>query len=165
MQTLIDNVHTWAEDRNLIEGSDVSRQFLKLMEEFGEFLRGLTENDTNEIVDGMGDYIVVLLIISKQLEVPISSSDFKTGPRKGNIRSPMISLAIIMEITMLNGKLGEGIAKGNLPKAHLAILNIARRLSELATELGLTVSECLKAAYDEIKDRKGKMVNGVFIKE
>ena len=29
----------------------------------------------------------------------------------------------------------------------------------------LTVEECLRAAYEEIKDRKGKMVNGVFVKQ
>ncbi len=29
----------------------------------------------------------------------------------------------------------------------------------------LTMDECLKVAYDDIKDRKGKMVDGVFVKE
>ena len=29
----------------------------------------------------------------------------------------------------------------------------------------LTMDECLKVAYEDIKDRKGKMVDGVFIKE
>lgn len=31
--------------------------------------------------------------------------------------------------------------------------------------LGLRVEDCLATAYDEIKDRRGKMVNGVFVKE
>lgn len=35
----------------------------------------------------------------------------------------------------------------------------------LAHQLGLDVTECLSIAYDEIKNRKGKMVNGTFIKE
>lgn len=30
---------------------------------------------------------------------------------------------------------------------------------------GLNVVECIQYAYDEIKDRKGKMVDGVFVKE
>lgn len=30
---------------------------------------------------------------------------------------------------------------------------------------GWSLEECLRAAYDEIKDRKGKMVDGVFVKE
>ena len=29
----------------------------------------------------------------------------------------------------------------------------------------LTMDECLKVAYEDIKDRKGKMVDGVFVKE
>lgn len=35
----------------------------------------------------------------------------------------------------------------------------------LAMQHGLTTEECLAAAWDEIKDRKGKMINGTFIKE
>lgn len=30
---------------------------------------------------------------------------------------------------------------------------------------GLTISDCLYEAYNEIKDRKGKMVDGIFVKE
>lgn len=29
----------------------------------------------------------------------------------------------------------------------------------------LVFEECLQSAYDEIKDRKGKVINGVFVKE
>lgn len=35
----------------------------------------------------------------------------------------------------------------------------------LCLQLGYDVDECLKIAYNNIKDRKGKMVNGTFIKE
>jgi predicted transcriptional regulator len=38
-------------------------------------------------------------------------------------------------------------------------------LSIQASMLGLTLSECLECAYSEIKDRKGKMVDGMFVKE
>jgi hypothetical protein len=30
---------------------------------------------------------------------------------------------------------------------------------------GLSMEHCLQVAYNDIKDRKGKMVDGVFIKE
>ena len=29
----------------------------------------------------------------------------------------------------------------------------------------LTLEECLEVAYDDIKDRKGRMVDGIFVKE
>lgn len=35
----------------------------------------------------------------------------------------------------------------------------------LAMQCGFTATECLEAAYNEIKNRKGKTVDGVFIKE
>ena len=36
---------------------------------------------------------------------------------------------------------------------------------KLAHQLDLDVTECLSIAYEEIKNRKGKMVNGTFVKE
>lgn len=35
----------------------------------------------------------------------------------------------------------------------------------LAKQLGLDWEECLSMAYEKIKDRKGKTINGVFVKE
>jgi NTP pyrophosphatase (non-canonical NTP hydrolase) len=35
----------------------------------------------------------------------------------------------------------------------------------LAHQLDLDVNECLNIAYEEIKNRKGKMINGTFVKE
>lgn len=35
----------------------------------------------------------------------------------------------------------------------------------LAYQLDLDVTECLSLAYEEIKNRKGKMINGTFVKE
>ena len=35
----------------------------------------------------------------------------------------------------------------------------------LVHQLDLDVTECLSVAYEEIKNRKGKMVNGTFVKE
>tara|TARA_R110000787_G_scaffold44918_5_gene109872 strand:+ start:1816 stop:2286 length:471 start_codon:yes stop_codon:yes gene_type:complete len=40
----------------------------------------------------------------------------------------------------------------------VVLINIARRNH-------LSLYQCLQVAYDDIKDRKGKMVNGVFVKE
>lgn len=35
----------------------------------------------------------------------------------------------------------------------------------LAQQQGWSIEECLQYAYDEIKNRKGKTINGTFIKE
>ena len=38
-------------------------------------------------------------------------------------------------------------------------------LTILAAQCGYTIEECLDAAWLEIKDRKGKMINGIFVKQ
>jgi NTP pyrophosphatase (non-canonical NTP hydrolase) len=38
-------------------------------------------------------------------------------------------------------------------------------LTMIARILGTNLTSCYTVAYDEIKDRKGKMVNGIFVKE
>jgi len=35
----------------------------------------------------------------------------------------------------------------------------------LSKQLGYEPSECLESAWNEIKDRKGKTQNGIFVKE
>ena len=38
-------------------------------------------------------------------------------------------------------------------------------LTMIAGLNGTTLSECYELAYNQIKDRKGKMINGIFVKE
>lgn len=38
-------------------------------------------------------------------------------------------------------------------------------LTMIASFNGLTITQCYEAAYNQIKDRRGKMVNGLFVKE
>lgn len=90
-------IRQWASDRNLIEGSTPQKQFIKLIEEIGELADGLSRNNMDNMIDAIGDSIVVLTI--------------------------------------------------------------------MAAQLGLNVETCIASAYEEIKDRKGRMINGMFVKE
>ncbi len=47
----------------------------------------------------------------------------------------------------------------------LSSRNIAIYLMFVAKKFDLTLTECLEFAWNEIKDRQGKMVDGVFVKE
>lgn len=94
---LEDLVADWHEERNLIEGSTDQAQFIKLIEEVGELANSIAKNRSWQIVDDIGDILVVLI-------------------------------------------------------------NIAERNN-------LYLSTCLDHAYDQIKDRKGKLIGGNFVKE
>lgn len=92
-----DDIRMWADDRNIILGATSHAQFVKLAEEMGELASGIAKDRLEEIVDAIGDMIVVLTILSAQYDVK--------------------------------------------------------------------VEDCIEHAWQQIKDRKGKMVNGIFIKE
>lgn len=57
------------------------------------------------------------------------------------------------------------IEAGDIGKAKLELGDVAVVLIIQACQMGLLFEDCLEAAYEKIKDRKGRMVDGVFIKE
>jgi NTP pyrophosphatase (non-canonical NTP hydrolase) len=63
------------------------------------------------------------------------------------------------------GELARGIARNNKEAITDSIGDSVVVLTILAAQYGLTIEDCVDKAYNEIRDRKGKMVNGVFIKE
>jgi NTP pyrophosphatase (non-canonical NTP hydrolase) len=92
-----DLIRQWAQDRNLIEGSDLKSQFVKLIEEAGELANAIGKKNDIEFADAIGDMFVVLSIMAAQNRMHIE--------------------------------------------------------------------DCIDGAWQEIKDRKGKMVDGIFQKE
>jgi NTP pyrophosphatase (non-canonical NTP hydrolase) len=64
------------------------------------------------------------------------------------------------------GELCQAIAKGRKKAAVKdAIGDMYVVLTILSMQLNIDIEDCILAAYDEIRDRKGKMINGVFIKQ
>jgi len=96
-KTQFDLIREWADERGLYENGDTKTQALKLVEEVGETCRAILKEDNDEIIDGIGDCVVVLV---------------------------------------------------NLAELH-----------------GVMIEYCIDAAYQEIKNRKGKMVNGTYKKD
>lgn len=65
------DIRQWAEARNLIDGSTPHKQLGKLTEEIGELAHGINKGRMDEIVDGIGDAVVVLTILAAQHGVHI----------------------------------------------------------------------------------------------
>ena len=94
---IFDCIRAWADERGLYEKGDPKTQYIKLMEETGEIGRAILKNDTEQIIDGIGDAVVVL--------------------------------------------------------------------TNLAELCGVPIEECIQEAYNVISKRKGKMINGTFVKD
>jgi NTP pyrophosphatase (non-canonical NTP hydrolase) len=90
------DIRDWAKERQLYKKGDVKTQFIKLQEESGELAKAILNENESEIIDSIGDIVVVLTNLS-----------------------------------------------------HLA---------------GYKIEDCIDQAYFEIVNRKGKMINGTFVK-
>ena len=73
--------------------------------------------------------------------------------------------AQMLKLTEEVGELAAGVARSDLALIKDSIGDAVVVLTILAQMYDLGLPECVKDAYEEIKDRKGKMVNGVFVKE
>ncbi|WP_395138391.1 hypothetical protein [Schlegelella aquatica] len=63
------------------------------------------------------------------------------------------------------GELAKALNKDDLAGVIDGVGDVLVTLVILCAQKGLTVEQCLAAAYEEIKDRRGRMVDGIFIKE
>lgn len=136
-------------------------QLPKLLEEFGETVNAIDTKDFSEITDGIGDQIVVIVGIMTQLGF--------TAEEILDIFSRAESLPfnthsnIISKLVGLYGTLASSVLRGTTDKD--IFITILMYLDELSLrEVGKGMYISLAAAYDEIKDRLGMVVDGVYIK-
>ena len=91
-----DLIRQWATDKGIYKSGDSRTQYVKLMEEAGELAQAILKDDEPEVIDAIGDMVVVL--------------------------------------------------------------------TNLAKLRGHNIEDCVTSAYDVIKSRTGRMVNGSFVK-
>ena len=63
------------------------------------------------------------------------------------------------------GELAQAILKQDKPEVQDAIGDMVVVLTNLAELEGFTIEDCIDSAYTEISTRRGKMLNGTFVKE
>ena len=74
-------------------------------------------------------------------------------------KSQMLKLAEEM------GELAGALARGKESEAYDAIGDMVVVLTILSAQRGVLLEQCIEGAWAEIRHRKGRMVDGVFIKE
>lgn len=148
--TVIEKITQWANDRNLIKGSTPAKQGLKLMSEYGELCDAVAKHDLEAIKDAIGDIGVVMCIISEQYGFS-TIEDAQIGAKKASdVDQSVISLADVLSGVILNDRL---------------TIDGWYMLNSIAKAFNFSLEQCLEHAYNEIKDRKGVMFEGVFVKE
>ena len=68
-----------------------------------------------------------------------------------------------MKLIQEAGELSDSICKGKDIRDDIGDMMVV--LINIMTRNNLSMEECLQVAYDDIKDRKGRMIDGIFVKE
>jgi len=88
-KTQFDLIREWADERGLYENGDTKTQALKLVEEVGETCRAILKEDNDEIIDGIGDCVVVLVNLAElhgvMIEYCIDAAYQEIKGRKGKM--------------------------------------------------------------------------------
>lgn len=71
----------------------------------------------------------------------------------------------MLKLTEEVGELASAIARNQNVKIVDSLGDCVIVLTILAAQLGVDLEDCIRISYEEIKNRKGKMVDGIFIKE
>ncbi|HGO5823450.1 TPA: hypothetical protein ACK3JW_001118 [Mannheimia haemolytica] len=103
------------------------------------------------IKDAIGDCFVVLTILNKQIQ---NEADLLIGYETEGISFDVFFRWITKNISDLIEDLN-----------GYNIQSIVCDLKGIASHFNLNFQECVQHAYNQIKDRKGRMVDGVFVKD
>ncbi len=165
-----DLIQGWAADRNLIEGATPEQQLDKLFEEIGEYAgaysrRGVPAKSEEMLVkmqDGLGDIFVVVCILAAQMGVELDfdeMEEYEEAGRNSIMYLTMGCLAGLLESEYQN--LHDDSMMDYPEHFYFAVATAAA----VAKQNGFDFLACIDMAWNEIKDRKGRMINGVFVKE
>ena len=167
-QELIDSVISWADEKGILEYGTSEGQLKKTVEELGEALDALKEMKDKQAIDCFEEYfnvinelgdIFVTLIIGLKL-VDYDFSKFK------RIKSDLsFAGSIICENYLFAGHV---ISKFAEYSNEIKAKNLTFILSDITIaceRLKVDPDFALEVAYNKIKKRKGKMVDGVFVKD
>lgn len=128
----------WADERGI---NNPVRQKIKFGEEYGELCGDYL--DGKDLTDDIGDTAITLIILQK-----LKHSNALRFSDKYSKRSNIDSSLVLVTECVEWGEEYQINALGNF-----------------AVSAGYDFNVCLNHAWNEIKDRKGKTVNGSFIRE
>lgn len=91
------------------------------------------------------------------------TNDIKQWHRDRNLIDGATDKDQLAKLIQEMGELSDNICKGknvadDIGDMIVVLINIAERNN-------LSLTECVSHAYNDIKDRKGKMIDGIFVKE
>lgn len=150
----------WFIDRDLENGGRLDKQALKLSEEFGELCAGYLKQNEKLTKDSIGDCAVVIVGLALLIDADVHSI-FKRAD--GVIRKDVME-----SFKLLNANISEFQLSQDLASKEMCRHNLVRAvayLKSISKALDYDFTDCFELAYNEIKGRKGRWIEGSFVKE
>lgn len=150
----------WFVDRDLEHGGRLDKQSLKLSEEFGELCAGYLKQNEKLTKDSIGDCAVVIVGLALLIDVDVHSI-FKSADGVGPKEA-------MESFKLLNANISEFQLSQDLASKEMCRHNLVRvvaYLKSISKAMDYDFIDCFEVAYNEIKDRKGKWIDGTFVKE
>ena len=169
IQELVPLIHQWAKERGIFEQSNPFNQLLKTNEEVGELIKACYDNDKPAIQDAIGDVMVTLINYCYFIDedfifaVKLSESRYCQTLLSTNLQHAIKTNEALTIILIEEDYQREVPILKKQIIHHVAML--IANLYCIALSENTTLEECLNLAYNEIKDRKGRIINGKFIKD
>lgn len=163
MKNLQKLVLNWATEKGILENPNPLKQAIKTSEEVLELQCAILDNNEKEIKDAIGDIIVTLIIQCEMHYVDFLKCYIDAGKSQSeySLILNIFTFSLVLE------------SRVNTMKYHIRdskfskylVTSIISHIQIISIHFGFDPKECLQLAYSEIKDRKGKMINGTFVKD
>ena len=156
----IEKVKQWFINRDLENGGRLDKQSLKLSEEFGELCAGYLKKNEQLTKDSIGDCAVVIVGLALLIKVDVQEifEELEFAESKDVMKNLKW-----LNVNICNFQLRHGSRQKKYCRYNLA--HSIGYLKSISKSLSYDFDECFELAYQEIKDRKGRWIDGTFVKE
>ena len=145
----------WAKERELDTKGTVEAQAIKTVEELSELIKAVCKDDKEEIIDAIGD-VYVTLVIGNML----------------NFNCDMDNIKLIKNVDAFDSKKSllsqiSNACKDTLDYHYqkIQIVDTINVLLNVCITYKLDFVDCVESAYNTIKDRHGKLIDGMYVKD
>ena len=164
IQELVPLIHQWAKERGIFDNLTPFDQLLKTHEEVGELIKACYDDYKPAIQDAIGDVMVTLINYCYFKKI-----DFvKVYEQIQYDDSEAINIYCALTVNDIIAFFLRDIAYSSYKPLKVTIFstvsNILRKLQNITINNNTSLEVCLNIAYNEIKNRTGKIINGKFIK-
>lgn len=158
----------WARTHGILDQSTAQFQMLKATEEHGEMAAAIIAGNRDELIDSIGDQLVVAIVQCAQLGYLNELEDYTDVPEYSFERFESGTNQVLqqwrnaMYLTVQQGEVAAELARNRCALCEYD--NLFDRIYRLCYVYHIDPSEALDSVYDIISKRGGKMVGGVWVK-